>query len=71
MPMNDKTGQSKGYAFVSALKHVYNELLKLNEVNFYGSQIKIEEAKSARGQSIAVSSLAKNQPVVGNKNIEK
>ena len=27
MPMNDKTGQSKGYAFVSAPKHVCGELL--------------------------------------------
>ena len=42
MPMNDKTGQSKGYAFVSAPKHVCDELLKLNEVKFHGSQIKIE-----------------------------
>ena len=43
MPMNDKKGQSKGYAFVFAPKHVCVELLKLNEVKFYGSQIKIEE----------------------------
>ena len=42
MPMNDKTGQSKG----SAPKHVCDKLLKLNEENFYGSQIKTEEAKS-------------------------
>ena len=37
MPMNDKSGQSKGYAFVSAPKHVCDKLLKLNEVKFYGS----------------------------------
>ena len=48
MPMNDKTGQPKGYAFVSAPKHVCDELLKLNEVNFHGFQIKIEKAKSTR-----------------------
>ena len=34
MPMNDKTGQSKEYAFVPAPKHVCDELLKLNEENF-------------------------------------
>ena len=28
MPMNDKTGQSKGYAFMSAPKYVCDELLK-------------------------------------------
>ena len=71
VPMNDKTGQSKGNAFVPAPKHVCDELLKLNEVKFYGSQIKIEEAKSARVQTIDVSSPAKNQAVVMNKNIEK
>ena len=69
MPMNDKTGQAKGYVFVSAPKHVYDELLKLNEVNFHGSQIKIEEAKSTREQTIVSSSPAKNQPVVVNENL--
>ena len=71
MPMNDKTGQAKGYVFVSAPKHVYDELLKLNEVNFHGSQIKIEEAKSTREQTIVISSPAKNQPVVVNENLLK
>ena len=71
IPMNSKTGQSKGYAFVSAPKHVCDELLKLNEVKSYGSQIKIEEAKSARGETIIVSSPAKNQSVVANKYLEK
>ena len=31
MPMNDKTGQSNGYVFVSAPKHVYDKLLKLKK----------------------------------------
>ena len=69
MSMNGKTGQSN--AFASALKHVCDELLKLNEVEFYGSQIKIVKAKSTRGQTIAVSSSAEDQPVVVNKNLEK
>ena len=30
MPMNEKTRNSKGYAFASTLKHVYEELLKLS-----------------------------------------
>ena len=71
MPVNDKTGQSKGYAFVSAPKHVCNELLKLNEIKFHGSQIKIEEAKFIREQTIVVLSAAKNQLVVVNENLEK
>ena len=56
MPMNDKTGQSNGYAFVSAPKHVCDELLKLSEVKSHGSQIKIEETKSTRKQTIVISS---------------
>ena len=43
MPMNDKTGQSKGYAFVSVPKHVCDELLKLNEVNFHGRSSEIHK----------------------------
>ena len=71
MPMSGKTGQSKGHAFISVPKHVCDELLKLNAVKFYGSQIKIEEEKSAREQTFVVSSPAKNQPVVVNQNIDK
>ena len=56
---------------MSAPKHVCNELVKLNEGKFYGSQIKIEAGKSTRGQTIIVSSPTKNQPVVVNKNLEK
>ena len=69
--MNDKKGQSKGYAFVSAPRHVCDELLKLNGINFHGSQIKIEVAKSTREQTIVSSSSAKNQPVVVNENLLK
>ena len=54
-----------------ARKHVCDELLKLNEVKFHVSRIKIQEAKSTRGQTIVISSSAKNQPVVANKNLEK
>ena len=66
MPMNDKTGQSKGYPFLYAPKHVCDELLKLNEVNFLGSEIKIGEAKSTTEQTIIILSSVKNQPLVVN-----
>ena len=71
MPMGDKTVLSKGYVFVSDPKNVCNELLKLNEVKFYGSQIKIEYTKSTIGKTIVVSFPATNQPVVVNKNLDK
>ena len=53
--MNDKTGQSKGFAFVFAPKHVCDKLFKLSEVKFNGSPIKIEGAKSTREPTIVVS----------------
>ena len=56
---------------MSVPKYVCDELLKLNEVKLYGSQIKNEEAKSTRRQTIVVSSPAKNQPVVVNNSVEK
>ena len=57
---------------MSAPKHLCeDELLKLNKLKFHGSQIKIEKAKSTRGQTIIASSPGKNQPVVVNKNLEK
>lgn len=37
MPINDKAGQSKSFAFVPARNNVYDELLKLNETNSNGS----------------------------------
>ena len=52
-------------------QNVYDELLKLNEIKFHGSQIKIEEAKSTREQTIVVSLSAKNQLLVVNENLER
>ena len=37
LPMNDKTGQSKGYAFASALKHACDELLQNMCVTSYSN----------------------------------
>ena len=46
-------------------------LVQLNEVKFYGSQIKIKETKPTKRQTIVVSSPDKTQPVVVNNNLEK
>ena len=43
----------------------------INDVKFFGSKIKTEEAKSTRRQTIVVSLPAKNQSVAVNKNLEK
>ena len=53
------------------LQNVCDESLKVNEVRFHVSKIKIEEAKSAREQTTVISSPAKNQPVAVNENLLK
>jgi len=42
----DHTGKSKNFAFVTVPEHIKNELLNLNDIEFYGKQIVIQEAKS-------------------------
>ena len=54
-----------------SLGSICDELLKLCEVKVHGSQIKIEEAKSTREQTIVILSPAKKQPVVVNENLFK
>ena len=51
MSIKNKPGQSERYAFMSVLKHVCDELPKLNEAKFYDSQI-----QSSRGHAIAENS---------------
>lgn len=46
MAIKKKTRMSKGYAFTLAPLHVSNELIKPNEINYFGEKILIEEANS-------------------------
>ena len=41
-----KTGKSKGYAFLNVPDHVYSEIVKLNGVKFKSKQLVLEEAKT-------------------------
>lgn len=41
-----KTGKSKNFAIVTVPETVHSELLKLNEIEFHGKKIVIEEAKT-------------------------
>ena len=38
LPVNEKTGKSRGFAFISCPDHVCNELIKLNGINFLESR---------------------------------
>ena len=57
--------------FVSAPKHVCEQLLKLNEVKFHGSQSKSKRQNLRESRVIVVSSPAKNWLVVVNENLLK
>ena len=42
--MDEQTGKSKGYAFVTVLTHISEELMKLNGLEFTDKNFLIEEA---------------------------
>ena len=48
MPVNQKTGKNKGFAFITAPERVYMELIKLNGIEFKGKEITIQDATSTR-----------------------
>ena len=41
MPVNQKTGKNKGFAFITAPEHVYKELIKLNGIELNRKEITI------------------------------
>ena len=50
LPMNEKTGKSRGFAFISYPDHECNELIKLNGIDFLESCIIVEEVTSTRSR---------------------
>ena len=42
MALDKNTGKSKGFAFLNVPQHVYNELVKLNGIEFQNHFIRIE-----------------------------
>ena len=48
MPLDKNTGKSKGFAFLNVPQHVYNELVKLNGIEFQNNFIRIEEARTTK-----------------------
>ena len=43
--MDEQTGKSKGYPFVTVPTHINEELMKLNGLEFTGKSLVIEEAQ--------------------------
>ena len=50
MPLINKTGKSKGFAFIVTPEKVHQELLKVNETDFLGRKLLLKETISARKQ---------------------
>ena len=73
LPVNEKTGKSRGFAFISCPDHVCNELIKLNGINFLESCIIVEEATSTRSRvnQGATNSVTRRPQVVVNQFPEK
>ena len=61
MPLDKNTGKSKGFAFLNVPQQVYNELVKLNGIEFQNHFIRIEEARKTK-QTRGVPSNKQNRP---------
>ena len=61
IPLDKNTGKTKGFAFLNIPQHVYNELIKLNGIEFQNNCIRIEEARKTK-QTKGVPSNKQNRP---------
>ena len=68
LPMNEKTGKSRGFAVISCPDHVCNELIKLNGIDFLETCIIVKEATSTRSRvnQVVTNSVTRRPQVVVN-----
>ena len=68
LPMNEKTGKSRGFAVISCPDHVCNELIKLNGIGFLETCIIVKEATSTRSRvnQVVTNSVTRRPQVVVN-----
>ena len=66
--MNEKTGKSREFAFISCPDHVCNELIKLNGIDFLETCIIVKEATSTRSRvnQVVTNSVTRRPQVVLN-----
>ena len=67
MPVNQKKGKNKRFAFITAPEHVYVELIKLNEIEFKGKEITIQDATSTRPRTNVPFKNSKRPQIVVNR----
>ena len=72
--MDEQTGKSKGYAFVTVPTHINEELMKLNGLEFTGKNLVIEEAQKKTSERCKFASKTRpesvEQPKTGPSNTE-
>ena len=79
MPVNQKTGKNKEFAFITAPENVHIELIKLNGTEFKGKEITIQDATSTRPRTnvpfknskrtqVVVNQYPENQDAFGRRN---
>ena len=61
VPLDKNTGKSKRFAFLNVPQHVYNELIKLNGIEFQNHCIRNEEAHTTK-QTRGVTCNKQNRP---------
>ena len=79
LPINNKTGKFKGFAFIMAPAHITNEPIKLDGIAYHDNELRVEDATSTRKRtnnntsnesrrpSVAVNNYAENQQSYGRK----
>ena len=67
MPVNQKTRENKGFAFITAPEHVYIEPIKLNGIEFKVKEIAIQDATSTRPRTNIPFKNSKKPQVVVNR----
>ena len=52
MPLINKAGKSKGFAFIVTLEKIHEDLLKLDRIDLLGRKLLIKEAISTRKKDL-------------------
>ena len=62
--INNKTGESKGFAFIRAPAHITDELIKLDGIAYRGNKLRVEDATSTRKRTSNNISYKSRRPSV-------
>ena len=64
LPINNKTGKFKGFAFIRAPAHITDELIKLDGIAYHDNELRVEDATSTRKRTSNNISYKSRRPSV-------